>query len=80
MERVVMYSTTWCGHCRRLARQLAEAGIPFEVVDLDRHREHEAKIVAKTGGFRTVPTIEIGTRLLVNPSVTEVASALAAAS
>jgi mycoredoxin len=75
-QEVRMYTTEWCGHCRRLKRQLGEAGIDVVEVDVDVNAEHDKKILAATGGYRTVPTIEIGTRLLVNPSVAEVKTAL----
>jgi mycoredoxin len=75
-QQVTMYTTEWCGHCRRLKRQLAEAGIEVVEVDVDVHREHGVKIVAATGGYRTVPTIEVGTELLVNPTILEVQEAL----
>lgn len=75
-QRVTMYTTDWCGHCRRLKRQLDEAGIEVVEIDVDVDREHDTKIVAATGGYRTVPTIEVGSRLLVNPTVLEVRSAL----
>lgn len=73
---VTMYSTTWCGYCRRLKREMAEAGIPFREVDLDDDSSHDAKIIAKTGGYRTVPTLEVEGELLVNPSLREVEAAL----
>ena len=72
-----MYSTTWCGHCRRLKRQLDDAGIGYREIDIDEHEQFGARIVAATGGYRTVPTLEIGGLLLVNPSVPEVRAALA---
>ncbi len=71
-HRVIIYSTTWCGHCRRLERQLDEAGIEYHTVDLDREPVHEAKIIATTGGYRTVPTVEIEGQLLVNPTLAQV--------
>lgn len=74
---IVVYSTTWCGHCKRLLRQLDEAQISYQVVDLDEHPQHGDKIEAKTGGYRTVPTLEVGGDLLVNPSIVEVRAALA---
>lgn len=74
---ITVYSTAWCGHCKRLLRQLEEADIPYLVVDLDREPEHGRRIEAKTGGFRTVPTLEIGGDLLVNPTIVEVREALA---
>jgi mycoredoxin len=74
---VTMYSTTWCGHCRRLARQLDEAGIQYRVVDVDEEPEMGQRIEAQTGGYRVVPTVEVGGELLVNPSVLQVRAALA---
>jgi mycoredoxin len=71
-----MYSTEWCGYCRRLKRQLEEAGIAFEEIDIDVERQYEARIIAKTGGNRTVPTVQVGERLLVNPTIGEVTACL----
>lgn len=77
MPPIIMYSTPWCGHCRRLKRQLEEAGIEYREVDLDEQPEHGAKIIEATGGYRTVPTVEIEGRLLVNPPVSQVEELLA---
>ena len=74
---ITVYSTTWCGHCKRLLRQLLEADIAFQLVDLDEHPEHGRRIEAKTGGYRTVPTIDIDGDLFVNPTIGEVQEALA---
>lgn len=76
-KTVTMYSTRWCGYCRRLKRQMADEGITFREVDLDSDPSHDDRIVAETGGYRTVPTLEIHGRLLVNPSIGEVRAALA---
>ncbi|MDQ3217251.1 MAG: glutaredoxin family protein [Actinomycetota bacterium] len=76
---ITIYTTRWCGHCRRLARRLAEAGIEAPMIDIDRdeHAHHGRRIEQQTGGYRTVPAVEIGDRLLVNPTVAEVTEALA---
>ncbi len=76
MPPVTIYSTTWCGHCRRLKRQLDDAGIGYEEIDIDEHEQFADRIVAATGGYRTVPTLQIGDRLLVNPTVPQVRAAL----
>lgn len=75
-QMVTMYSTTWCGHCRRLKRALAEEGVDFREVDLDDDPTHDRRIIAATGGYRTVPTVEVGNRLLVNPTAKQVLAAL----
>ena len=76
---VTIYSTRWCGECRRLERQLAEAGIEARMVDIDReeHAHHGRRIELQTGGYRVVPTVEVGERLLVNPTFAEVTEAQA---
>ena len=75
---ITIFTTQWCGHCRRLARQLADAGIEAPMVDIDRdeHAHHGRRIEQQTGGYRIVPTVEVGERLLVNPTVAEVTDAL----
>jgi mycoredoxin len=77
-QPVTMYSTTWCGYCRRLKRQMEEAGIPHHVIDVDEQEGYDERIIAATGGYRVVPTLEVGGRLLVNPTIREVEAALAA--
>ena len=78
MRSVIMYSTSWCGHCRRLKRQMDDAGIPYAEVDIDepQHRHVGDRIIAKTGGYRVVPTLEIDGELYVNPLLSEVLQAV----
>lgn len=78
-ETVTMYTTTWCGYCRRLKRQMEDEGIVFREVDVDAEPQYGDRIIQATGGFRTVPTIEAGGVLLVNPTLREVRAALAGA-
>lgn len=75
---ITMYSTTWCGYCRRLKRQLDEAGIRYEEIDVDRDHAFDQRIMEASGGFRVVPTLEVEGELLVNPTIQEVRRALSA--
>ncbi|MGH2754834.1 MAG: glutaredoxin family protein [Actinomycetota bacterium] len=75
---MTMFSTTWCGHCIRLKRQMGEAGISYLEIDIDEQEQFGDRIARATGGFRTVPSLQIGETLLVNPSIAEVKAALAA--
>ena len=45
-------------------------------IDRDEHAHHGRRIEQQTGGYRIVPTVEVGERLLVNPTVAEVTDAL----
>ena len=31
----IMYTTQWCGYCKRLKRDLNDAGVHFEEVDIE---------------------------------------------
>ena len=73
---ITMYSTPWCGYCRRLKRQFDEAGIAYQEVDVDATPGFDERIIAASGGYRTVPTVEVGEQLLVNPTLKEVEAAL----
>lgn len=57
MTQVTMYSTTWCGYCKRLKSQLDEAGVAYFEVNIEEN-EGAAQLVEKAnGGNRTVPTL-----------------------
>jgi glutaredoxin 3 len=58
-SRVVVYSTTYCGYCRRAEDLLRRAGIAFESVDVTDDVPARAKLVERAGGRRTVPVIFI---------------------
>jgi mycoredoxin len=76
-DAVILYTTEWCGHCHRLKRQLTEAGIGYTEVDVEIEAHHGDRIIAATGGYRTVPSVDVRGRLLVNPSLAAVQAALA---
>ncbi|GAA5024504.1 mycoredoxin [Actinopolymorpha pittospori] len=70
---ITMYSTPWCGYCRRLKGQLDRAGIPYNEVDIEQHTE-AADLVAKVNdGNKTVPTVVFPDgSALTNPSLAQV--------
>jgi len=67
-----------CGYCARLRRGLRRAGIATEEHDIWADPAAAARVRAATGGSETVPTVFVGERALVNPTVGEVAAALRA--
>lgn len=74
---ITMYTTKWCGPCRRLKRSLEEAQISFGEVDIDEDPVAGDRVARHTGGFRTVPTVEVGSQMLVNPTLDELRAAVA---
>jgi mycoredoxin len=77
--QLTMYTTTWCGFCRNLKRQLAKAGIEIAEVDIERDPAAAEYVMSVNGGNQTVPTVLFpdGTAL-VNPSAAQVRDRLAA--
>ncbi len=76
---LTMYSTTWCGYCRRLKLQLDRAGLPYREVDIERDADAARFVEGVNGGNQTVPVIEFPDgRTATNPSLAEVQEALAA--
>ena len=76
---LTMYSTAWCGYCRRLKAQLDRAGIGYDVVDVDYDAVAAAYVMSVNGGNRTVPTVMFADgSVLTNPAVSEVAQKVAA--
>ena len=71
-EGVTLYTTQTCGPCRRLKHRLHEAGVAFREIDVNGAPEAADRIERATGGFRVVPSVAIGDRLLVNPRAEEV--------
>jgi len=65
---VKMFTTTWCGFCKGTKRYLETKGVAYEEIDIEQHPEYGERIEQETGGFRTVPTLEINGKLYVNPS------------
>ena len=77
MYHLTMYSTTWCGYCRRLKIQLDAAGVPFDEVNIERDPEAAAFVESVNGGNRTVPTVRFDDGSAVtNPSLTQVMAKL----
>ena len=74
----VMYSTTWCGYCKRLKSQLADLGVSFEEINIE-EVPGTADIVEKVnGGNQTVPTLVFSDgSSLTNPSAKQVVDKVA---
>lgn len=81
---VTMYSTTWCGYCRRLKSQMDREGIAYEEVNIEHDPESAAFVEKANGGNQTVPTLQVFPKaggepvVMTNPSLAQVKQALGA--
>ncbi len=79
MSQVTMYSTTWCGYCRRLKLQMDRAGIDFREVDIERDQDAARFVEGVNGGNQTVPVVRFPDQSTVtNPTLALVQARLAA--
>ncbi|MET9143189.1 mycoredoxin [Streptomyces sp. NPDC057197] len=80
---VTMYSTTWCGYCRRLKGQMDREGIAYTEINIEQDPESAAFVEKANGGNQTVPTVLVIASsgeevVMTNPSLNQVKEALAA--
>ncbi|MDT0378042.1 mycoredoxin [Streptomyces sp. RKND-216] len=83
MGTVTMYSTTWCGYCRRLKSQMEREGIAYTEINIEQDPASAAFVEKANDGNQTVPTVLVvgpeGTETtMTNPSLAQVKAALAA--
>jgi mycoredoxin len=70
---VTIYSTVWCGYCRRLKDQMGRAGISFVEVDIEDDPAATELVMSVNGGNQTVPTVVFADgSALANPSLAQV--------
>ena len=60
---VTMFTTTWCGYCRRLKSQMEREGIGFTEVDIEHVPGTAEFVMSVNGGNQTVPTAALPRRL-----------------
>ncbi|PII84492.1 glutaredoxin-like protein [Leucobacter sp. OLJS4] len=77
---ITMFSTEWCGYCKRLKTMLDRTGIGYEIVDIEQTPGTEELVKAVNGGNAVVPTVVFPDgSTATNPSLPEVQQRLAAA-
>ncbi|CAL9523760.1 mycoredoxin [Streptomyces thermolilacinus] len=80
---VTMYSTTWCGYCRRLKSMLDREGIAYTEINIEQDPESAAFVEKVNNGNQTVPTVLVTPNsggenvVMTNPSLMQVQQALA---
>lgn len=76
---ITMYTTPWCGYCRRLKGQLDRAGVSYTEVDIEQQPDAADLVASLNGGNQTVPTVVFPDgSALTNPSLAQVQQKLAA--
>ncbi|MEU3016206.1 MULTISPECIES: mycoredoxin [unclassified Nocardiopsis] len=77
-ERFTMYSTPWCGYCKRLKSQLSREGIAVREVNIEENPEAAEYVMKVNNGNQTVPTVVFSDETaMTNPSLAQVKKKLA---
>jgi len=58
-DRIIVYSTPFCGYCGAAKRLLANKGAEFKEIDVMFDPEQKREMLERSGGRRTVPQIFI---------------------
>lgn len=75
---ITMFSTEWCGYCKRLKMMLDHEGIGYTIVDIEEDTKAADIVGEANGGNHVVPTVLFadGTTA-TNPSLQEVKARIA---
>jgi mycoredoxin len=80
VSQLTVYATSWCPYCAYLRADLAEAGVDYVEVDVDRDAEAGELVKSLNGGNRTVPTVVFADgSSLTNPPIRDVLARINAA-
>lgn len=58
-KRIYVYSTQWCGDCRRAKRFLDSRKVSYTEVDIDQNDAAAQQVMRWSGGRRVIPTFAI---------------------
>jgi mycoredoxin len=76
-QPLTMYTTPWCGYCKRLKRQLAADGIEMTEIDIEQEPAAAEFVMTVNNGNQTVPTVVFPDgSALTNPSAATVKARL----
>ena len=70
---ITLYVTSWCPACSMAISYLKEKNIPFTVKDIEKNPAYLKEMLAKVGGYRGVPVVDIDgkTYLGFHPSMVD---------
>ncbi len=73
---VTVYWRPGCGFCARLLRDIEKAGIAHSRVNIWDNPDGAAFVRSVARGNETVPTVTVGNKAMVNPSIAQLQNAI----
>ncbi|MGH3623756.1 MAG: glutaredoxin family protein [Sciscionella sp.] len=78
MSELVVYARPGCPFCMMLRARMRKRGLDWREVNIWEDKDAAAAVRATADGNETVPTVNVGSTWLVNPSLSELLDALTA--
>ena len=75
-EQVTVYWRPGCGFCARLFRDIEDAGLEHRRINIWDDPKAAKFVRSVANGNETVPTVTVGRKSMVNPSVDQIVKAL----
>lgn len=76
-DNITMYTTSWCGDCRRAKRVFSDFGVSYIEVNIEEDEDAAELVQSLNNGLRSVPTILFPDGgVLVEPSNAALAAVL----
>lgn len=60
MPSITIYTKSWCPYCSAAKKLLADKGVAFTEIDIEKKPEARVEMIQKANGRSTVPQIFIG--------------------
>lgn len=76
---IKVYGADWCGDTKMTLAQLKRLDVPFDYIDIEQDPAGEQWVKDQNNGKLKRPTVDVGGRVLVEPSEAELQAALDAA-
>ncbi len=61
---IIVYTTSWCGACRKAIAHLEAKGVDFERKDIEEDPDAHEEYLRKAKGRRGIPLIDVGGQIL----------------
>ncbi len=68
MTNVKVYGADWCANTQRTLAHLKRLNVPFEYINIEKDPAAREWVRQQNGGKEKKPTLEIGDRVVTEPS------------
>jgi glutaredoxin len=66
---VKMYSAEWCHDCKAMLIFFEEKNVAYKVYHVDQDQQATDRLIKLCNGKKIVPTLQIGKKVYINPSI-----------